>query len=128
MNDFEERLVRHLQQDGQASYRELAKGLNTSRATVAAHVNALPASGELRIVAAVHPRILGPNCLAHVAVELAGDPIPVLRAMESMESRVFISQTTGRYHLAGELRMPTMASVYEQTELIRALPKSRPST
>lgn len=123
MNDFEERLVRHLQQDGRASYSELAKGLNTSRATVAAHVNALLASGELRIVAAVHPRILGLNCLAHVAVELAGDPAPVLAAMESMESPVFISQTTGPYHLAAELRMPTMASMYEQTELIRALPQ-----
>ncbi|GLB67879.1 AsnC family transcriptional regulator [Arthrobacter mangrovi] len=123
MNDFEERLVRHLQQDGRAPYSELAKGLNTSRATVAAHVNALLESGQLRIVAAVHPRILGLNCLAHVAVELAGDPTPVLAAMESMESPVFISQTTGRYHLAAELRMPTMASMYEQTELIRALPQ-----
>ncbi|QTG79571.1 Lrp/AsnC family transcriptional regulator [Arthrobacter crystallopoietes] len=123
MGDLEERLVRHLQQDGRASFSELAKTLDTNRATVAAHVNALLESGEIRIVAAVHPRVLGLNCLAHIAVQLSGDPVPVLEAMEAMESPVFISQTTGPYHLAAELRMPTLASMYEQTELIRTLPQ-----
>lgn len=123
MNDFEEQLVRALQQDGRASFSGLAKDLGATRATVAARVNALIDSGQLRVVAAVHPRVLGLNCLAHIAVRLAGDPDAVIEALDAMESPVFISQTTGHYQLAAELRTSTMSSLYRQIELIRSLPQ-----
>lgn len=123
MNDFEEQLVRALQQDGRASFSGLAKELGTTRATVATRVNALLDSGQLRVVAAVHPRVLGLNCLAHIAIRLSGDPAPAIEALDALEGPVFISQTTGQYHLAAELRMPSMSSMYGQIELIRSLPQ-----
>ncbi|WP_294564075.1 Lrp/AsnC family transcriptional regulator [uncultured Arthrobacter sp.] len=123
MSDFEERLVRQLQNDARASFSELAKQLGTSRATVANHVNGLLDSGQLRIVAAVHPRVLGLNSLAHVAVTSSGDLEPIIEAMEAMQGPVFISQTTGKYNLVAELRMPSMESMYEQIELLRAHPQ-----
>ena len=123
MTDFEEQLVSALQQDGRASFSGLAKDLGATRAAVAARVNGMLDSGQLRVVAAVHPRILGLNCLAHLAIRLSGDPAAVVEALDAMEGPVFISQTTGHYQLAAELRTPSMSTMYRQIELVRALPQ-----
>src|SRR5437868_3943688 len=72
MHDLDDRLIRLLQADGRASFSELSKQLGVTRSAATAKVNELISTGELRIVAAIHPRLLGLTAVAHVSIQLNG--------------------------------------------------------
>ncbi|WP_231497390.1 Lrp/AsnC family transcriptional regulator [Arthrobacter sp. MA-N2] len=120
MNDLDDRLIRVLQTDGRASFSDLAKKLGVTRSLATAKLNELTNSGELRIVAAVHPRVLGLNAVAHVSIQLSGSAGPALAKLSKLEGAVFASLTTGRYGIITELRLPTVPELYKQVEAIRA--------
>ncbi|WP_026555846.1 Lrp/AsnC family transcriptional regulator [Arthrobacter sp. 35W] len=120
MHNLEGRMVRLLQADGRASFSDLAKQLGVTRSTVTAKFNELAASGELRIVAAIHPRVLGLNAVAHLSIQLRGSAEAVLAKLAELDGAVFASLTTGHYGIITELRVPTVAELYEQVDAIRA--------
>ncbi|WP_427019028.1 Lrp/AsnC family transcriptional regulator [Pseudarthrobacter sp. P1] len=122
MHNLDGRLVRLLQTDGRASFSDLAKQLGVTRSAVTARFNELAASGELRIVAAIHPRVLGLNAVAHLSIQLRGSAEAVLAKLASLDGAVFASLTTGHYGIITELRLPTVAELYEQVDAIRATP------
>lgn len=119
MNNLDDQLIRLLQADGRASFSDLSKQLGVARATVTARVNDMLSSGELRIVAAVHPRLLGLSAVAHVSIQLSGPAQPVLQTLERLEGAVFASLTTGAYGVTAELRLPDMARLHQHIEAIR---------
>src|SRR6202012_669157 len=108
VTDLDDKLVRSLRIDGRAQFSALAKSLGVNRALVAARVNHLLESGEVRVVAGVHPRVLGLGALAHLAIRIARDPEPVYEAIGALEGVAFLSETTGPYQAVAELRLPTM--------------------
>ncbi|GAB2712859.1 Lrp/AsnC family transcriptional regulator [Arthrobacter bambusae] len=119
MHDLDDRLIRLLQADGRASFSELSKQLGVTRSAVTAKVNELTSSGELRIVAAVHPRLLGLTAVAHISIQLNGSARAALEKLSQLDGAVFASLTTGKYGIIAELRLPTVERLYEDVEAIR---------
>lgn len=54
-----------LRRHGRISYSDIARELDTTRDYVASRVNPLIESGELRVIAAPHPRVLSLTVSAH---------------------------------------------------------------
>jgi DNA-binding Lrp family transcriptional regulator len=121
VNELDKSLVRELQKDGRASFSDLAKAVGSNRTVVASRVNHLIDSGEVRVVAAVHPRLLGLFVLAHLAIKVTNDTAETLRHLDALDSAVYVSETTGPYQIVVEVRMATMAELYEVIAHIRAL-------
>lgn len=103
MDDLTEAAVRLLRRDGRMSYSELARRLGTTRAAIAVRINPLLESGGLRILAAVHPRVLGLHSLTHLSFRVAGSTAPLIERMDQLGSSVFISETVGPFDVAAEL-------------------------
>lgn len=121
MPDIDEAIARALLSDGRASFSDLSRQLNISRSTVAARVTALIGSGQLRVVAVVHPQLLGLNATAHLSIALTGSAEPAIAAIVEKESCVFVSSTTGAFGVTVELRLPTTHELEREIEGIRSL-------
>ncbi|MFB9165188.1 Lrp/AsnC family transcriptional regulator [Arthrobacter psychrochitiniphilus] len=115
-------LVQQLQADGRASYSDLAKSVGINRTLVASHVNELLGSGKVKVIAAVHPRVLGLEVLAHLALKISGPSHDVLRRVEALDSAVYISETTGAHQVVAEVRVSTMNELYETVAFVSGLP------
>lgn len=122
MDTLDRSLVLQLQADGRASYSDLAKSVGSNRALVAARVNELLGSGKVKVIAAVHPRVLGLEVLAHLAVQVSGNNDAALLGIDSLDSAVYISETTGSNQIVVEVRMGTMGELYETVAFVSALP------
>ncbi|WP_125614878.1 Lrp/AsnC family transcriptional regulator [Specibacter cremeus] len=123
MNELDKSLVHQLQKDGRASFSDLAKAVGSNRTAVAARVNQLLGSGEVRVVAAVHPRVLGRFVLAHMAVKVANDGSAAFRGIADLDAAVYIAETTGPYQLVLEVHLATMGELYDVMAHIRSLPE-----
>jgi DNA-binding Lrp family transcriptional regulator len=111
-----------LRRDGRLSFSEIAHRLGSTRAAIAHRVGPLLASGELRVLAAVHPRVLGLRVLAHVGLRVHGRVDEVAGAMLDLPSAVFVSQTVGPFHVVVELHVRSDEALREQLQRIRAVP------
>lgn len=114
-------LVDELQADGRASYSDLAKSVGSNRTLVASHVNDLMSSGKVKVIAAVHPRVLGLVVLAHLSVRISGAGEAILRRLEALDSAVYISETTGSHQIVVEVRMGGMGELYDTVAMISGL-------
>lgn len=121
MPDIDEAIARALLLDGRASFSDLSRQLNISRSTVAARVAALLGSGQLRVVAVVHPQLLGLNATAHLSIALTGSATQAIAGLTARESCVFVSNTAGEFGVVVELRLPTMRELEREIEDIRSL-------
>lgn len=110
-----------LREDGRLSFSEIARRLGTTRAAVAARIAPRLDSGELRVVAAVHPRQLGLEVLAHVSVSIRGDVAATARAVTERTPAVFVSETVGPFELVLELHSRTIAQLQQSLRVIREL-------
>ncbi|MDQ4503874.1 Lrp/AsnC family transcriptional regulator [Sinomonas sp. ASV322] len=120
--ELDEGLVRALQQDGRVSFSDLARQLGVSRAVVGARVSELTESGHLRIVAAVHPRVLGLNALAHLSITVSRPAGEVAEQLKDLDGCVFVSLTSGAAGIVAEFRHPGMPDLYAQIDAVRAVP------
>tara|TARA_R110002020_G_scaffold152794_3_gene330805 strand:- start:21234 stop:22178 length:945 start_codon:yes stop_codon:yes gene_type:complete len=111
-----------LRQDGRTSFSDIARQLDTNRASVAKRINPLLQSGDIRIIAAVHPRLLGLHVLAHLSIQTEGDAGGLAERICQLNSPVFVSERTGKYQLISELHTTTMAELHEEIRAIRSLP------
>lgn len=121
METFDAALLRDLQADGRAKFSDLAKAHGTGRSVVAARVNHLLASGEIRVQAAIHPRVLGLETQAHLAIRVAGDTSAVARCLDGFEATVYISETTGSHQLVAEVRTHELAELSNIIATVRAV-------
>jgi DNA-binding Lrp family transcriptional regulator len=114
-------IIAILRRDGRISYSDIARELNTSRDFVASRINPLLQSGELRVIAAPHPRVLGLTVSAHFSIKVSGSTQPVTDALGRLESVIFMSVAAGAYQLIVETQLATMADLRRQVTAIRAL-------
>lgn len=103
MDELTEAAVQLLRRDGRLSFSEIARQLGTTRGAITARVVPMLESGGLRILAAVHPRVLGLHSLAHLSFRVVGSTAPLLERMGQVRSPVFISETVGPFEVAAEL-------------------------
>ncbi|MEJ1962328.1 MAG: Lrp/AsnC family transcriptional regulator [Gammaproteobacteria bacterium] len=78
-------------------------------------------SGELRVIAAPHPRVLGLTVTAHLSIKVSGDAHVIVKALEPLESLVFISVAAGAYQIIVETELPTLSELKQQVSHIRTL-------
>ncbi|GAA2068677.1 Lrp/AsnC family transcriptional regulator [Streptomyces albiaxialis] len=123
--DLDAQLIAALQQDGRASYSELAARVGAPRTAVSARVQALLGSGAVEIVAVAHPQLLGLTSLAHVSVAVSGPADDVVEALCATDASVFVSAVSGAYDLVAELRVSSAHELYEALAGLRALPRVR---
>ncbi len=121
MIDPTEQMVAILRRDGRASYSEIARELNTNREFVASRINPLLEAGKLRIIAAVHPRVLGLDLGAHLSIRVGGDVRRVLDAICALQTPDFVSVVVGPFQLAVELQVRSLTELRQEISNIRSI-------
>jgi len=97
LDDLDSAIVRHLQEDGRRSYREIARSLGVSEGTVRWRARRMTESGVLRVVAIADPFRLGYRVLAFVLLRVApGAQHCVIDALTSWPEVTYVSSCTGR--------------------------------
>jgi DNA-binding Lrp family transcriptional regulator len=122
MDDLTQRIVTELRKDGRATFTDVAKSLGTNRDTVAKRVNPLLSSGALKIFAGIHPKVLGKQVSAHLSITIEGPLTKLLESLASIDSMVFVSETTGRFQVVAELHTESLAKAHEALADVRAAP------
>jgi DNA-binding Lrp family transcriptional regulator len=122
VDEITEGAIALLRRDGRASFSDLARQLGTTRANVTRRISPMLDDGSLRVIAAVHPRLLGLDVLAHLMVRAEG-PIPALaERIAENEATVFISEITGPNQLVVELHVGTLGELKDAVREVRAMP------
>lgn len=122
MDQIIERAISLLRRNGRASYSEIARQLGTTRANIANRMGPLLESGSVRVIAAVHPRLLGLDVLAHASIRVSGRLEPVLECIGSLTTPVFVSETAGQYQLVCELHARDMHELQVDLRELRSAP------
>lgn len=121
MDPLTRKIITILRRDGRASYADIARELSTTRANVAARVNPLFQSGELRVIAAPHPRVLGLCVSAHLSIKIKGDARIVLQRLEALDSLSLITTVVGAYQVVADTDVRDMDELGTQIAMIRAM-------
>jgi DNA-binding Lrp family transcriptional regulator len=121
MDPLTKKIIGILRRNGRASYSDIARELATTRDSVAARVNPMFRSGELRVIAAPHPRVLGLAVSAHLSIRVRGDAQPVVRQLERLESLVLITVVVGAFQIVAETDVHDMSELQQQVATIRTL-------
>lgn len=120
--ELTEQLIHALQQDGRASYNDLAAQLGAPRNLISTTVRRLLSSGQLRIVATAAHSAAGHHVLAHTAVRCAPHASGVIEELVSREDVPLVSAVTGEHDIIAELRAPDVEALHEALRCIRADP------
>jgi DNA-binding Lrp family transcriptional regulator len=104
-SELDRALLRELQLDGRASFRQLARRLGVSERLVSTRYRALVDEHQMRVIAIGHPPSLGYEALAWVAIQLAGGVAvaDVSRRLADVSNAWYVIATTGHYDLMAEL-------------------------
>lgn len=121
MDHLSKRIITILRRHGRMSYSNIARELNTTRDHVASRINPLIQSGELRIIAAPHPRVLGLLVSAHLSIKVSGATRPIIEALDRLDSMFFVTVATGSYQIIAETALPNLAELRLQISMIRSL-------
>ncbi|HEY6483985.1 MAG TPA: winged helix-turn-helix transcriptional regulator [Steroidobacteraceae bacterium] len=121
MNDLTAQMIAILRRNGRASYSEIARELGTNRDYVASRINPLIEAGKLRIVAGVHPRVLGLTTSAHLSLKADGDTQSIVEALELLEAPVLISVVAGAFQIVVELQLRSLTELRRHVSAIRAI-------
>ena len=97
LDSLDAAIVRHLQEDGRRSYREIARALGVSEGTVRWRVRRLTESQALRIVAIADPFRMGYGVLGFVLIRVEpGAQQRVIDALVQFGEITYVSACTGR--------------------------------
>lgn len=121
MDQLTKKIILILRRHGRSSFSDIARELDITREQVASRVNPLFQSGQLRVIAAPHPRVLGLNVSAHISLKVSGPIQPVIQALDGLDSLVFISVSAGAFQVIAETGLPSMTELRQQICMIRAL-------
>lgn len=121
MDQLTKKIILILRRHGRSSFSDIARELDITREQVASRVNPLFQSGELRVIAAPHPRVLGLNVNAHISIKVSGSIQPIVTALEALDSLVFISIAAGAFQVIAETGLPSLTELRQQISTIRAI-------
>ena len=121
MTDLTAQMIAILRRNGRASYSEIARELGTNRDYVASRINPLIEAGQLRIVAGIHPRVLGLTTSAHLSIKTDSDLQAITDALDRLEDPVLISVVTGSFQIVVELQLRSLTELRRQIGAIRAI-------
>jgi len=122
LDDVDEAILRELQVDGRASYRQIGRTVGVSEGTVRARVRRLEAAGALRILAFVDPSQLGGSVLALIL--LTTEPArerEVIAVLREWDEVTYISSLVGRTDVYAQLLCRDNDALWDVVRRTRAL-------
>jgi Lrp/AsnC family transcriptional regulator for asnA, asnC and gidA len=97
LDRLDREIIRQLQEDGRRPFREIARSLGVSEATVRSRFRRLEDSGVLRILAFADPFRLGGSVLALVLLRVESDAhVRVAQTLASWPEVTYVSSLMGR--------------------------------
>jgi DNA-binding Lrp family transcriptional regulator len=115
-------LLRALQDDGRASYVDLAEVVGLSAAGARRRVVRLVESQVVRVGAVVRHSGQDRQSAMGVGIRLAGDHHQVVDELKAMSSVIFVARTLGRFDVLVTVRAFAAAQLVELLDTVRALP------
>ncbi|MDT5066574.1 MAG: hypothetical protein QOK02_2729 [Mycobacterium sp.] len=115
-------LLRALQDDGRASYVDLAEVVGLSAAGARRRVVRLVESQVVRVGAVVRHSGQDRQSAMGIGIRLAGDHLEVVDALKAMTSAIFVARTLGRFDVLITVRAFSAAQLVELLDTVRALP------
>jgi len=122
VDDVDLALLRALQQDGRASYVDLALAVGLSPAGARRRVVRLVQAQVVRIGAVVRHSGQDRQSAMGLGIRLTGDPAAVVDTLQTMSAVIFVARTLGRFDLLATVRAFAAAQLVEIMDAIRALP------
>ncbi|MDH6195425.1 DNA-binding Lrp family transcriptional regulator [Mycobacterium frederiksbergense] len=122
VDDVDLALLRALQQDGRASYVDLAALVGLSAAAARRRVVRLIDANVVRIGAVVRHSGQDRQSAMGFGIRLAGDHHDVVAALTAMPSVIFVARTLGRFDVLVTLRAFSAAQLVELLDATRAMP------
>jgi Lrp/AsnC family transcriptional regulator for asnA, asnC and gidA len=113
LDEIDHQLISLLQQDGRASYAELAPAVGLSAPAVRQRVQRLIEGGVVQIVAVTDPLALGLPVMALVGIKVSGDALTVADALGAIPRVIYVVVTGGAYDLFAEVVCGDMAELFE---------------
>jgi Lrp/AsnC family transcriptional regulator, regulator for asnA, asnC and gidA len=98
LDDVDSAIIRHLQEDGRRSYRQIGRDLDLSEGTIRFRTRRMVESGALRIVAIADPFRLGYGVLAFVLLRVRpGEVERITDELTSWSEVTYVSSCTGQF-------------------------------
>lgn len=121
MDQLTKKVILILRRHGRSTVSDIARELGITRQQAASRVNPLLQSGQLRVIAAPHPRVLGNHVNAHIFIKVRGSVQSVTEVLEGIDSLGFISVVAGAFQVIAETGLPSMIELRQQISMIRAI-------
>jgi DNA-binding Lrp family transcriptional regulator len=115
-------LLGALQDDGRASYVDLAEVVGLSAAGARRRVVRLVESQVVRIGAVVRHSGRDRQSAMGIGLRLAGDHRAVVEEVAAMPSAIFVARTLGHFDVLATIRAFSAAQLVELLDTVRALP------
>ena len=122
VDDVDMALLRALQEDGRASYVELAAVVGLSPAGARRRVVRLVEAQVVRIGAVVRHSGQDRQSAMGLGVRLAGAHRDVVATLAAMPAVIFVARTHGRFDVLATVRAFSAAQLVEVLDTVRALP------
>jgi Lrp/AsnC family transcriptional regulator, regulator for asnA, asnC and gidA len=123
LDEVDRAILERLEDDGRASYRQIARDVGVSEGTVRSRVGRLQRSGVLRILAFVDPSKLGGAVLALLFVTAESEhQDAVVEALTAMPEVAYVSSLIGRADVYTQIICTDNSSLWSLVRRIRALP------
>jgi Lrp/AsnC family transcriptional regulator for asnA, asnC and gidA len=105
LDPLDRALVRELEQDGRASFRDIGDRLGVSERMISGRFTRLVAQDLVRVIAVGNPHALGLRGLAWLGITLddAADVDRVTVALQQIPQLSYLVSASGRFDLMGEL-------------------------
>lgn len=123
--EFDGALIDALRDNGRLPVSELARRLGVPRRRVQERMHALLESGAMRIVANVHPALLGIHTFCDVLIWVDGATAPVLESLQKFRETTFITAVAGNCDVVVEVGAESAEHLGELLARIRAIPGVR---
>jgi Lrp/AsnC family transcriptional regulator for asnA, asnC and gidA len=114
-------IIEALQANGRESFRQIARRLGVSEATVRARCTRLTADDILQVVAVTNPLGLGFEATAMVGVRTAGSPEPVATAISAWPEASYVLVTAGQFDVLVEIVCADRRELLDVTNRMRSL-------
>jgi len=122
LDDIDRAILERLEDDGRASYRQIARDVGVSEGTVRSRVGRLQRSGVLRILAFADPSKLGGAVLALVLVTAESEhQDAIVEALTAMPEVAYVSSLIGRADIYAQIICPDNSSLWSLVRRIRAI-------
>jgi Lrp/AsnC family transcriptional regulator for asnA, asnC and gidA len=104
LDEIDRHIVRALQQDGRASFAQMAQQLDVSPGTIRTRYGRLVEKGYLKVVALTNPQLMGYDTMAVIGIHADGDKLlEVAEQMAALDEVIYVVVVSGHFDIIAEV-------------------------